>query len=249
MTRHHPKQNPFPSNPNRELGQITTEWSLTFDPAQFVERYAPAIRKYLMALLKNQEDAEEVAQEFFLFVTKHGLPRARKERGRFRDYLKVTVRGSALNYLSRKKRGRLINVDLSHIPAPQENQPIPDQEWIVEWRQCLLDRAWQRLQEHQKQSPGNIAHLAMTLRVSHPQADSVELAAKASMAEGRVIRADAFRKQLSRARYAFAQFLVNEIAGTLDRPTPDEIVEELIDLGLMTFVSDFLPIKLKAPVS
>lgn len=245
MERHDPGQNPFPPSPNRELGQITTEWSLTFDPVQFVERYAPAIRKYLLALLKNREDAEEVEQEFFLYVTKHGFPRARKERGRFRDYLKVTVRRAGLNYLARKKTGRQINLDLSHFPAPEEPQPIPDQEWIVEWRECLLARTWQRLREHQKRSPGNIAHLAMQLKVANPQADSSELAAKASAAEGRAIRVDAFRKQLSRARHVFAQFLVNEIAGTLDRPTPDEIAEELIDLGLMVFVSDFLPIKLK----
>src|SRR5262245_52269858 len=91
-----------------ELGQIATEWSLVFDPIEFVERYEQAIKKYLCALVKHQEDADEVAQDFFLWVTKNGFPRARKERGRFRDYLKVAVRNFALNFLRRKQ---LVTID------------------------------------------------------------------------------------------------------------------------------------------
>src|SRR6516162_8055018 len=112
---------PFPSG--EELGRISTEWSLTFDSINFVQRYAHAIQKYLFALLKKKEDAEEVAQDFFLQVTQHGFPRARKERGRFRDYLKVTVRNAALNYLTRKKAPEQNSVDLSQFPAESQSFP------------------------------------------------------------------------------------------------------------------------------
>ena len=41
------------------LEEISTRWPLIRDPVQFVMRYAPAIQKYLEALLKNTHDAED----------------------------------------------------------------------------------------------------------------------------------------------------------------------------------------------
>jgi hypothetical protein len=236
---------PFPSG--EDLGRISTEWSLTFDSINFIQRYAPAIQKYLLALLKNQDDAEEVAQNFFLWVTQHGFPRARKDRGRFRDYLKVTVRNAALNYVTRKKAPERSSVDLSQFPA--ESQSIPDREWIVEWRQCLLEKAWQGLKEHQDQAAQSWFYDVLQLKVANPEADSKTLAERASTLLGKPMRPDAFRKQLSRARHLFAELLVKEIAQTLDRPTPQQIEEELVDLGLMSFVRDFLPIRAKSDPS
>ena len=56
-----------------------------------------------------------------------------------------------------------------------------------------------------------------------------------------VQRPDAFRKQLSRARRHFAQFLINAILPTLVQPQPQDVVDELTELGLMSYVRDFLP--------
>src|SRR5262249_19708382 len=160
---------------------------------------------------------------FFLWVTQHGFPRARKERGRFRDYLKVTVRNAALNYLIRKKASKQRTLNLSQVPAPEEPQSIPDQEWIVEWRPCLLDRAWQGLKEHEDRSAQSLCYTVLRLKAAHPQEDSKTLAARVSKILGRQNRPDAFRKQVSRARLLFAELLVKEIAQTLDMPTPEQI--------------------------
>src|SRR5207244_12395485 len=45
--------------PNLRLNEISTVWSVVHDPAQFVLRYAPAIERYLAALLPNRHDREE----------------------------------------------------------------------------------------------------------------------------------------------------------------------------------------------
>jgi hypothetical protein len=60
---------------------------------------------------------------------------------------------------------------------------------------------------------------------------------------GKVLKAEAFRKQVSRARRMFAQFLVKEIAETLDKPAAPDVEDELVDLGLMGYVRDFLPLR------
>ena len=78
---------------------------------------------------------------------------------------------------------------------------------------------------------------AWRCKVSSPTA----LAARTSTLTGRPLRADAFRKQVSRARFMLAKLLVREVIQTLDRPTPEQVKEELVELSLWEYVRDFLP--------
>jgi RNA polymerase sigma factor (sigma-70 family) len=232
---------PSPSGsrpPAPGLDQISTRWRLITDPEQFVLRYAPAIHKYLEALLKNAHDAEEVAQDFLLRSLQKGFVPPAELRGRFRDYLKVAVRNTALNHLRRKKPSRAAG------PLDQAADAEPDaaeREWLAEWQRCVLDRAWQALDSHQGRSPGNLFYTVLRLSADHPQDDSATLAARATALAGRPLRADAFRKQLSRARRLFAELLVKEVALTLETATPGQVEEELSELGLLPYVRDFLP--------
>jgi RNA polymerase sigma factor (sigma-70 family) len=225
-----------------ELGLISTEWSLVFDPVHFVNRYEKAIKRYLRALLKNSDDTEDVAQDFFLWVTANGFPRVRRERGRFRDYLKVTVKNWALNFLRRKRS--LLNQS-SQLTLPLQQESLQgrgqDQEWLLDWRSCLLNRAWRALELHQDRSSEDIYYTALQLAVSRPTEDSGTLAALAGTILGRSIRPDTFRKQLSRARRLFAELLVKEVAETLDYAIPDLVEDELVELGLMSYVAQLLP--------
>ena len=68
------------------LGQISTSWTCVRDPVKFIMTYGPAIRKYLLALLRNEHDAEEVLQDLLLQVTEKGFVRASPDRGRFRVF-------------------------------------------------------------------------------------------------------------------------------------------------------------------
>jgi RNA polymerase sigma-70 factor (ECF subfamily) len=224
------------------LDQIETDWSLVYEPAHLVARYARPIQRYLCALIKNEHDAEEVAQDFLLWVSQHGLPRASQDRGRFRDYLKKIVRNVALNFINRQQPPRHSDHGLLTVPAADAAQHGPDQEWVAQWRHCLLQRAWRRLERHQQRSPDNLFHTVLRLCARHPGEDSKSLAERASRLSGKPLRPDAFRKQVSRARLKFAEYLVQEIAETLDRPTPADVEEELVDLGLMVYVHDFLPL-------
>ena len=61
------------------------------------------------------------------------------------------------------------------------------------------------------------------------------------MATGQPLSAEAFRKQLSRARHRFAELLINEVSRTIADVTPELLAEELHDLGLMKYVRTMLP--------
>jgi hypothetical protein len=223
------------------LEEISTRWPLIRDPVQFVLRYAPAIRKYLEALLRNVHDAEEVSQDFLLKGILRGFVRTTELRGRFRDYLKIAVRNTALTHLQRRRPTSPGGSDLAWMADPHDASSQAEQEWLAEWRRCVLDRVLQALDHHQQRTPGNLFYTVVRLSLDHPDEDSTALAARAGTLAGRPLRADAFRKQLSRARRLFAELLVAEVRQTLEQPTPERLAEEMAELGLLPFVGAFLP--------
>jgi hypothetical protein len=219
------------------LDQISTDWTILCDPTRFLLCYAPAIRSYLGALVKDAHEADEIAQDFLMrVVQKGGFLWANRDQGRFRDYLKAAVRNAALTSQRRRRHEPLTEAVL----ARQVEDGALAKHWLRDWQRCLLETAFRALEAHQQRSPGNLFHTVLRVAMDHPDEDSPALAARASALAGRPVRADAFRKQLSRARRVFAAVLVDEVAQTLAEPTPARIVEELIETGLMPYVRDFL---------
>lgn len=234
---------PSPSDfvPKSRLDRITTQWPLLHDNARFVLRYGLAIRRYLDALLRDDHDAEEVAQEFMLRVVKEGFVRASPDQGRFRHYLKAAVRNAAVSHLRRRRKLPHALADLSQVAAAEPENTAADEAWRGEWRRCVMERAWSALDDFEQETPGNLAYTVLRASVDHPDDTSESLAALIAGRLSRPLTAENFRKHLSRARRLFAEHLVGEVAETLDDAAPQRIEEELIDLGLMPYVREFLP--------
>lgn len=231
-----------PDDPKRVgIDQISTRWALIKDPAKFVMRYAPAIRSYLSVFLKNPHDVDDVCQKFFLRVIERGLVEERAVHGRFRDYLIAAVRNAALAHLRGRPLAHSGLVPLGEIPSRDPVEFPSDEEWLSRWRRLLLENVWQSLDSHEREHPGSLAFTVLRLLTDYPQEDSSQLSRRASHLSGRSISPDAYRKQVSRARRLFAEFLVAEVARTLEDPTPINVEEELIDAGLMKYVQPFLP--------
>jgi len=224
------------------LDRISTRWSEIHDVEHFLVRYSASVRRYLEAMLGPGPDADDVCQEFFLRVVKTGFVRASAHRGRFRDYLKTSVRNAALSHLRKKQtEARTTGDHFLEDTIPDISESDVDRAWLADWRNVLLGRAWQELESHQQRSPGNLFHTVLRLSVDHADEDSTALGGRASKLAGRPLRADAYRKQLSGARRLFAQLLVSELAETLQDPTPENLEEELVETGLSLHVMPFLP--------
>ncbi len=226
------------NRPHAGIDQISTRWTLIQDPRQFVMRYAPAIQGYLSVFLKNPHDVEEVCQEFLVRVLERGVVEQDRLHGRFRDYLIAAVRNAAFAHLRRRRDHGTLHDD---VPARDSFAFPAEEEWLSRWRRVVLGSAWEALENHERDHPGNFAHAALRTLVDYPQENSTQLAARVSKRCGRTIQPEAFRKQVSRARRLFAEFLVAETARTLNDPTPLKVEEELIDIGVMKYVEPYLP--------
>jgi RNA polymerase sigma factor (sigma-70 family) len=223
--------------PRESLALISTDWPTITDPMKFVLRYAPAIRGYLRVLLPQAADVDEVLQEILLGVLERGFTPDRVRRGRFRDYLIAAIRYSAMRNLRRKKAQQLSDQEAADLADVSLASP-PEAQWLADWRQCLLDWAWAALERKQRRSPGNWHYTVLKLATDHPGATSMQLAPR--VPTNRPLSPEAFRKQLSRARAAFARALVDEVERTIDRPTMETVLDELADVGLLEYVRPYL---------
>jgi DNA-directed RNA polymerase specialized sigma24 family protein len=243
------------STPANRLDAITTRWSLirrahATGERQAVEarnalvlRYAAAIRRYLGGILADNSDTDELAQEVMVRLLRGDFAGADPSRGRFRDLLKTAVRNMVRNHWSKQKRRRGAHVILDDLPT----SGTPDSDpWLGAWQRTILDHAWAGLREFERTHPKNPAYTVLHLRVSHPNDTSQQLAATLAETLKTPIRPDAYRQLLRRARFRFAQLLIEEVGAGLDEQAPERVEEELAALGLLEHVRDFLPADWKA---
>lgn len=227
-----------PGNYDRKemLDAISTHLTSVTDSQRFVLRYGTSIRAYLRALLPTEDAADEVEQEFMLRVVEKGFPKLVPGRGRFRDYLNVAVRNAAMAWFRKRRQEPHLVADLSQVPTAE----LAETESQLAWRECVLQSAWHGLRDHQMRTKGNLFHSVLRAATDFPDEDSAELAARVSAESGQPLTADAFRKQLSRARRRFAELLVAEVSQTIKDPTPELVEDELRELNFIKFVRAML---------
>ena len=202
-------------------------------------RYHKAIRSYLGALLKDDSAADELAQDAIVRLLNGDFGVAAPEKGQFRKYLKEVLRNMARSHWEKRRRIATVAVDPDSLIAAVGNGP--DAVWIDDWRSSVLQAAWDTLKEYEKTRPGNLFYTLFKLRSESPKSRSDELAARLAGQTGQKVTAAAARQSLRRARFLFAQYLVDEVARSLHEPTPEMVEEELAELGLIVYVRDFMP--------
>ncbi len=237
--------------PGSRLDAIATRWTLvqqahrtatpqnaTVARQALVLRYAKAIRRYVGGILKNSEDADELAQEVVVRLMQGDFGGADPNRGRFRDLLKTAVRNMVHNHWSKSNRRKAADTDLETIASRPADD---DWNWDAEWRTSILEHAWSAVKKFESENPTNPAYTLLRLRTEFPDCTSEFLAEKLGAKLGAPVRADACRQMLRRARLRFVDALVAEIGLGLSGPTPAGIADELAAIGLLERVKDFLP--------
>jgi len=235
----------------QRIDLINTQWSLIrrahgaelTNAAEarnsLVLRYSSAIRKYVGAIVRNDEQADDLAQDVVVRLLKGDFAGADADRGRFRDLLKTSIRNMVRNHWAKQKRRKTADLEVQDLPV--EDEDTEADPWVDAWRGNLMELTWSSLEHYERTHKGSVACTVLRLRTDFPDDSSEQLAERLSDKLGKPVRADALRQQLKRARNRFAEMLVQQIADVIDDPTAERIEEELVSLGLADQLRDYLP--------
>jgi RNA polymerase sigma-70 factor (ECF subfamily) len=200
-------------------------------------RYQGAVYRYLLGATRDPDQASELFQEFAVRFLRGDFRRADAERGRFRDYLKTAlVRLVSDARKTRARQAHHVVADPDGLSAPEVNTPFveEDAEFLRNWRNQLLARAWDALQERQARS-GQPYYDVLRLRSEAPELTSPQLAERLEARWGRPVTPSHVRQLVHRARETFAGLLLTEVIESLESPSPDEVENELVELNLLRY--------------
>lgn len=241
------------------LSRIETMWTVlaqahgdetaAIRPAQerIIERYSGAVYRYLLGVLRNVDAADEVFQEFALRVLKGGFRNADQERGRFRDYVKTAVLRLVTDYYRRRKKkdplARAGPLDEAGVAAADEQDAAVNFErsFLESCRDELLGRAWGALKVMQE-CTGQPYHAVLDYRARNPKVPSERMAVVLTeqLQPDAPFSPPGVRKLLQRAREKFAELLLYEVTQMMGSHTPEELEDELIELGLQPYCQSAL---------
>jgi RNA polymerase sigma-70 factor (ECF subfamily) len=229
------------------LSRISTLWTVVAHarggPAEAVSaaqeelmrRYHHAVYRYLLGALGDVDTAGELTQEFALRFLRGDFRGADRQRGRFRDFLKGVLSHLIADYYRRRRTvAKPLPANSAELAASPGGFDECDRQFTESWRDELLARTWEALAEIQQQT-GQPFHAVMQFRAQHPDLRSPQMAEQLSAQLGQRLTADWVRQTLHRGREKFAELLLAEVEETLRDPTPDELEEELADVGLLCY--------------
>jgi RNA polymerase sigma factor (sigma-70 family) len=227
------------------LSRIETRWSLVFQAHggderasdslhRLMCRYGGAVRRYLLASLRDPEGAEELAQEFALRFLRGGFKNADPGKGRFRDFVKRAVYNLMVDYHRSRRRRAQLRPIVEELPQPTDDEDWErelDRQFTTSWREELLSRAWSALAGEEEKT-GRPFHTLLRLRADRPQSSSAELAEAFSKLGPKIVDANWIRVNLHRARDQFVDLILKDLATSLDHAGPEQLEQELLELGL-----------------
>jgi RNA polymerase sigma-70 factor (ECF subfamily) len=229
------------------LSNISTCWALLVDAhrgegscvtvaqAALMQRYGGAVFRYLLGVLHDANDAEELSQEFALRFLRGAFKRADPQHGRFRNYVKtVLAHLLADHYRRRQGQPRPLPADSGAVPAAAVAGTDPEQEFVQRWREVLLERTWEALAAASERA-GTLYYTVLRWRAENPQAPAATLIAELSQRLGKPVNEVSIRQTLHRARERFADLLLDEVARSLESTSRAELRQELIDLDLLGY--------------
>ena len=233
-------------NPTSRLSQIHTNWSQLFAATQanseattgaqreLLLNYSGAVFRYLLGCVRNEDVASDLAQDFAVRFLRGDFKSVAPEKGRFRDFLK-RILSNLVNDHFRKQKAEQNRIQAS-VKSDSYTTEVAeasafDQDWVLE----ILRRTWEALEDHQRESQSKYYDV-LRARAESPELNSQQLCEKLSTVLPDQSINDAWvRQNLSRARKVFATLLRTEVAKTLKDTRPENVDQELGDLGLLKY--------------
>ncbi len=238
-------------NRHEHLSHIETLWSVVKKAhaedaqtqagqaqARLIERYGPAIHRYLLGALRDADLADEMFQEFALRLVRGDFRNADPARGRFRFFLKTALYHLVVDAQRRRHRAPGPLPSGIDPPAREATPEEADAQFVEAWRAELMARTWDALQ--QSDSEGRHLYLVLRYRRDHPDVRSPDMAEQLAPLIGKAVTPEWVRKRLHLARERFADLLLQEVARTLTEPTREQLEDELLGLGLLNYCQSAL---------
>jgi RNA polymerase sigma-70 factor (ECF subfamily) len=220
-----------------------TTWSKIFqgrgegDSAQqarheLVVRYHEAVYHYFLSQLRDPNAAAELYSNFAvrLIASDALLKRADPNRGRFRNYLKTALHNMVMDHyrkLARERKVQPLRLDVAEHDAPEDKDGFTSI-----WSQELLNQAWKGLEAAER---GGLQYQVLRFQADNPELKAPQIAERLSARLGKELTPENVRQALHRAREKFSTLLLEEVERSLEKPTLDELEEELIDLQLLSY--------------
>jgi RNA polymerase sigma-70 factor (ECF subfamily) len=227
------------------LSQIATLWTVVQKAHQGVQavragaqerllqRYSFAIHRYLLGATRGADAADDLFQEFAVRFLRGDFQNADPDKGRFRQYLKTALYRLVVDFHRRQNRAPRTMEGHAVEPAATDER-VSDLEFTDAWRRELLDAAWERLRQFERES-GQPLYTVLRFRTDHPEVRSPQMVERLAPSLGSHVDADWIRKRLHLARNRFADFLLDQVAQSLAEPTSDAIAAELVELELLEY--------------
>lgn len=229
----------------QRLSQISTAWTIVSQAhsksanavavaqAALVERYQAAVYRYLLAAVRDPDEAAELFQEFALRLVRGDFGGADPSRGRFRDYVRSALINLVINQRKKKRFAQPLDPATVEASVPEHEGVDCDQQFLDQWRAALLDRAWEALATAQGPK-GPPFYDVLRYRAEHPELSGTELVehVNARLQPATPLTDAGLRKVLQRARDKFTDLLIDEVARSLQTDSTDDIEQELIELNL-----------------
>jgi len=243
------------ASPPRHISQIHTDpvvlkW-LTSSPTdlgddvvtaarrRFFDRYCGPVYTFVRTMLSDPNATDEVVQQFAVRVMERSFRGYRPEKGRFRDYLKTTLRNMVTDYWRGVQRSRRFageSIDATQIDVPDPSGLDTAMTAAEGDLEGLLERTFDRLRQT-RQSARPTYYEVLNHVSRHPDQTSEAAAAALSLelALPKPLNAAALRQTLRRARERFRELLVEELG--IDRgPGYQQQLHERLELyGILEF--------------
>lgn len=234
----------YSSNPlNHEW--VTTNWIDVLEGAKegsvglrarshLLTRYHEAVLSYFRCVIRDQNLADSLYSDFAirLLETDRLVRNADQQKGRFRHYLKASLRNIVNDAGRTKSKDPTTSIDGDR-PDPQ--LPVDD-DYLAVWRQTLINLAWKALESN----CGKASVAILRCKLENEELSAADIAERLAPELGTLHTEDNVRQILKRARKAFAGFLLEEVELAMENPSREELEEELCELQFMPYCKKIL---------
>jgi len=218
------------------------------------------MRRLMIQACGSEVEADRALAILIAHLVKAGY--GGHDKGRLRDFLVRGIRSAAKAQFeeatqqleTEKKNSSSGASSQAKVPSKPPQSPnlemvqLESPEWLTFWREGLLQRAWRSLerfqhaQRHQRPTEDellpadapaeDLVHDVLRLAMSHPSESAEVLAGRVASKAGHTVTPDEVKRQLGIARVRFAQLIADEVAQTLQAPSPKGIQAEIKALEL-----------------